>query len=88
MKKRDGRLVSRAALEEMRLMALQRMGEGESPAEVASSFGFLGFPTFYSANVICSRTASGSVRKRSSQRETGSIGQHLTSASRPTRSVK
>ncbi|WP_428942475.1 IS630 family transposase [Xanthomonas oryzae] len=38
MKKRDGRLVSRAALEEMRLMALQRMGEGESPAEVASSF--------------------------------------------------
>ncbi|OLG69402.1 hypothetical protein BXO554_14395, partial [Xanthomonas oryzae pv. oryzae] len=40
MKKRDGRLVSRAALEEMRLMALQRMGEGESPAEVAASFGF------------------------------------------------
>ncbi|OLH42696.1 transposase [Xanthomonas oryzae pv. oryzae] len=39
MKKRDGRLVSRAALEEMRLMALQRIGEGESPAEVASSFG-------------------------------------------------
>ncbi|KOR39619.1 hypothetical protein ADT26_18575, partial [Xanthomonas oryzae] len=39
MKKRDGRLVSRAALEEMRLMALQRMGEGQSPAEVASSFG-------------------------------------------------
>ncbi|QEO98201.1 DDE endonuclease [Xanthomonas oryzae pv. oryzicola] len=39
MKKRDGRLVSRVALEEMRLMALQRMGEGESPAEVASSFG-------------------------------------------------
>ncbi|RBB43948.1 IS630 family transposase, partial [Xanthomonas oryzae pv. oryzae] len=37
MKKRDGRLVARAALEEMRLMALQRMGEGESPAEVASS---------------------------------------------------
>ncbi|OLH27692.1 transposase, partial [Xanthomonas oryzae pv. oryzae] len=26
-------MVSRAALEEMRLMALQRMGEGESPAE-------------------------------------------------------
>ncbi|OLG41854.1 IS630 family transposase, partial [Xanthomonas oryzae pv. oryzae] len=39
MKKRDGGLVSRAALEEMRLMALQRMGEGESPAEVAASFG-------------------------------------------------
>ncbi|OLG78141.1 DNA-binding protein, partial [Xanthomonas oryzae pv. oryzae] len=32
-------MVSRAALEEMRLMALQPMGEGESPAEVASSFG-------------------------------------------------
>ncbi|OLH64488.1 transposase, partial [Xanthomonas oryzae pv. oryzae] len=28
-------MVSRAALEEMRLMALQPMGEGESPAEVA-----------------------------------------------------
>ncbi|OLH35934.1 transposase, partial [Xanthomonas oryzae pv. oryzae] len=28
-------MVSRAALEEMRLMALQRIGEGESPAEVA-----------------------------------------------------
>nr|WP_256724134.1 helix-turn-helix domain-containing protein [Xanthomonas oryzae] len=39
MMKRDGRLVSRAALEEMRLMALQRMGEGESPAKVAASFG-------------------------------------------------
>ncbi|AAW74740.1 putative transposase [Xanthomonas oryzae pv. oryzae KACC 10331] len=41
MKKRDGRLVSRAALEEMRLMALQRMGEGESPAEVAASYRVL-----------------------------------------------
>ncbi|OLK77862.1 helix-turn-helix domain-containing protein, partial [Xanthomonas oryzae] len=39
MMKRDGRLVSRAALEEMRLMALQRMGEVESPAKVAASFG-------------------------------------------------
>ncbi|OLH29360.1 transposase, partial [Xanthomonas oryzae pv. oryzae] len=28
-------MVSRAALEEMRLMALQRIGEGKSPAEVA-----------------------------------------------------
>lgn len=37
--KRDGRTVSRAALEEMRLMALDRMREGESPAEVAASFG-------------------------------------------------
>jgi transposase len=37
--KRDGRTVSRAALEEMRLMALARMKEGESPAEVAASFG-------------------------------------------------
>lgn len=39
MKKRDGRTVSRAALEEMRLMALERMTEGESPAAVAASFG-------------------------------------------------
>jgi transposase len=37
--KRDGRTVSRSALEEMRLMALERMGEGESAAEVAASFG-------------------------------------------------
>lgn len=37
--KRDGRTVSRAALEEMRLMALARMKEGESPAAVAASFG-------------------------------------------------
>lgn len=37
--KRDGRAVSRAALEEMRVMALERMREGESPADVAASFG-------------------------------------------------
>lgn len=37
--KRDGRKVSRAALEEMRLMAIDRMNEGESPAAVAASFG-------------------------------------------------
>jgi len=37
--KRDGRRVSRAALEEMRVMALQRMREGEAPAAVAASFG-------------------------------------------------
>lgn len=37
--KRDGRAVSRAALEEMRVMALQRMREGEPPAAVAESFG-------------------------------------------------
>ena len=36
---RDGRTVSRAALEEMRLVALERMKEGESPAAVAASFG-------------------------------------------------
>ncbi|OLH31283.1 transposase [Xanthomonas oryzae pv. oryzae] len=53
MMKRDGRLVSRAALEEMRLMALQRMGEVESPAKVAASFGFLGIPTYYRAYAIC-----------------------------------
>jgi transposase len=37
--KRDGRSVTRSALEEMRVMGLQRMREGESPAEVAGSFG-------------------------------------------------
>jgi len=37
--KRDGRTVSRSALEEMRLMALARIHEGESPANVAASFG-------------------------------------------------
>lgn len=37
--KRDGRTVSRAALEEMRLMALARMKEGEAAAAVAASYG-------------------------------------------------
>jgi transposase len=37
--KRDGRTVSHEALEEMRLMALERMREGESPAAVSASFG-------------------------------------------------
>jgi transposase len=37
--KRDGRTVTHAALEEMRLTALERMNEGESPAVVAASFG-------------------------------------------------
>lgn len=37
--KRDGRSVSRAALEEMRVMALQRMREGVSFAGVTASFG-------------------------------------------------
>ncbi len=36
--KRDGRTVSRAALEEMRLVALERMNEGDPPADVAASF--------------------------------------------------
>jgi transposase len=37
--KRDGRKISRSAQEEMRLMAYERMREGESPAAVAASFG-------------------------------------------------
>lgn len=37
--KRDGRTVSRAALEEMRAVAYERMREGEPPAEVSASFG-------------------------------------------------
>lgn len=38
--KRDGRTVSHQALEEMRMIALERMAEGEHPAEVSASFGF------------------------------------------------
>lgn len=37
--KRDGRTLSHETLEEMRLMALERMAEGESPREVSASFG-------------------------------------------------
>ncbi len=37
--KRDGRTVAHNTLEEMRLMALQRMREGEKPAVVSASFG-------------------------------------------------
>ena len=37
--KRDGRTLGHATLEEMRLLAVQRMREGEHPAEVAASFG-------------------------------------------------
>ena len=37
--KRDGRTVAHNTLEEMRMLALQRMREGEAPATVSSSFG-------------------------------------------------
>jgi transposase len=37
--KRDGRTLAHNVLEEMRLMAVQRMREGESPEAVAVSFG-------------------------------------------------
>lgn len=37
--KRDGRKLAHNTLEEMRIMAVQRMKEGEHPAEVAASFG-------------------------------------------------
>ncbi len=37
--KRDGRTVSHRALEAMRLMALERMAEGENPGAVSASFG-------------------------------------------------
>lgn len=37
--KRDGRTLAHNALEEMRMLAVQRMREGESPAAVAASFG-------------------------------------------------
>lgn len=38
--KRDGRTLAHNVLEEMRMVAVQRMKEGESPADVAASFGF------------------------------------------------
>lgn len=37
--KRDGRTLAHNTLEEMRVVAVQRMAEGERPAEVAASFG-------------------------------------------------
>lgn len=37
--KRDGRTLGHAILEEMRVLAVQRMNEGERPADVAASFG-------------------------------------------------
>jgi transposase len=37
--KRDGRTLAHNVLQEMRLLAAQRMREGESPAAVAASFG-------------------------------------------------
>lgn len=37
--KRDGRKLAHNTLEEMRIMAVQRMKEGEHPAQVAASFG-------------------------------------------------
>jgi transposase len=37
--KRDGRTLGHKTLEEMRMLAVQRMGEGELPASVAASFG-------------------------------------------------
>lgn len=37
--KRDGRTLGHETLEEMRLLAVRRMNEGERPAEVAASFG-------------------------------------------------
>ena len=37
--KRDGRILAHNTLEEMRVLAVQRMNEGERPAAVAASFG-------------------------------------------------
>lgn len=38
--KRDGRTLAHNTLEEMRMVAVQRMNEGERPEDVAASFGF------------------------------------------------
>jgi len=37
--KRDGRSLAHNTLEEMRILAVQRMAEGEHPDDVAASFG-------------------------------------------------
>ena len=37
--KRDGRSLAHNTLEEMRILAVQRMAEGEHPNDVAASFG-------------------------------------------------
>jgi homoserine kinase len=37
--KRDGRSLAHNTLEEMRILAVQRMAEGEHPDNVAASFG-------------------------------------------------
>ncbi|MDR0440981.1 MAG: IS630 family transposase, partial [Candidatus Accumulibacter sp.] len=37
--RRDGRKLDHRTLEEMRILAVRRMQEGESPAKVAASFG-------------------------------------------------
>jgi transposase len=38
--KRDGRTLDHATLETIRLMAIERVAEGESPAAVIESYGF------------------------------------------------
>ena len=38
--KRDGRTLDHATLETIRLMAIERVREGESPASVIASYGF------------------------------------------------
>jgi len=38
--KRDGRTLDHATLETIRLMAIDRVREGESPATVIASYGF------------------------------------------------
>ncbi|HXT26927.1 MAG TPA: IS630 family transposase, partial [Candidatus Eisenbacteria bacterium] len=37
--KRDGRSLAHNTLEEMRILAVQHMAEGEHPDDVAASFG-------------------------------------------------
>eukprot|EP01031_Cornospumella_fuschlensis_P027092 gene27092-32733_t len=38
--KRDGRTFDHKTLEEIRMMAVERVNEGESPSEVIASYGF------------------------------------------------
>src|SRR3974390_3006528 len=44
--KRDGRKLDHKTLEEIRLMAVERVGEGEDPTAVIASYGFCR-PTIY-----------------------------------------
>jgi transposase len=78
--KRDGRALAHNTLEEMRILAAQRMAEGEHPEAVAASFGMNRSWTYkiraqargrgHGARVLRSTKATGRPRKLTKQQET------------------